>query len=147
MRGLPGREKERGQKPQDVGDLRRSLEKAEFGKNLEVQVQHALHILRMGGGALRAIRRANLVLASGFRISPPNIEEHQANTSNKCSQMLLDIPGRFYSKNQSKSFPKVAKKEAQTFENEVPNFFQTFKIDEKIEFPKSHEKVAKKNNF
>ena len=34
MRDLLGREKERGQKPQDIGDIGRSLEKAEIGKNL-----------------------------------------------------------------------------------------------------------------
>ena len=31
----PGREKERGPKPQEIGYLGRSLEKAEFGRNLE----------------------------------------------------------------------------------------------------------------
>ena len=46
-----------------------------FGQDFDLESSTRRH-LRWGGGALRAIRRANLVLASGFRTPPPNIEEH-----------------------------------------------------------------------
>ena len=57
MRGLLGREKERGQKPLEIGDIGRSLEKADFGKNLK-HVFDTPCSPSVGGGALRAIRRA-----------------------------------------------------------------------------------------
>ena len=75
---LLGREKERGQKPLEQDFFGRSswleLEEAEFAE-LDFSIQHALHHLRWGGGALRAILQVNLVLTSGLRTLFPEAEE------------------------------------------------------------------------
>ena len=47
MRGLPGREKERGQKPLEIRNIKKKFGKGKFWQELEVQIQHAM--LTFGG--------------------------------------------------------------------------------------------------
>ena len=72
----PGERKREGSEAVRCRRYRKELGDSRFGQEVGVQVQHASHHLRWGGGVLRAILRVNLVLASGFRTSAPNIEEH-----------------------------------------------------------------------
>ena len=53
MRGLLGREKERGQKPLEIGGIGRSLEKADIGKNLKFRSSTPCSP-SVGGGAQSA---------------------------------------------------------------------------------------------
>ena len=60
MRGLLGREKERGQKPLEIRNIKKKLGKGKFWQELEVQCSTRPAPPTVGGGTLRAFRRPPL---------------------------------------------------------------------------------------